>query len=209
MSVSVISCLYGDRGYDRFLSEWEYSLKELNVRPNEIIVAADRLYPIRSAHVFVSDSLWKHPQAYFLQWAAHLTQTEWIWILDMDDLALPDALDGLEDVTADVWQMGYERSDGEVYCPPQINGDEYRAMPGNPFTAGSAIRRSTFMRAGGFPDAAFQDWGLWRRLARIGATFEASGRAHYRYRLHERTRTALELTVDKRDTYIEEMDLVS
>lgn len=208
MSVSVVSCLYGERGYDEFARRWIASLNALNTKPAEIIVHSDRssLF-IPGAHVFAAECDWANPQAFHLQRAITLAAlvSEWVWILDMDDEALPDALDGLDDVDADVWQMGYLRSDGEEYVPPQLNAAGFLSSSRNVFTAGSAIRTEAFMGCGGFPDAAFQDWGLWRRLANHGATFETSGRAHYKYTLHERSRTVTELLPGMRQRHLDEI----
>lgn len=208
VDVTVISCLYGDRGYDRHISEWQHSLRQLTTRPAEILVMADRHYDIPCAQVLVLAAgapRWQHPQAQLLDHAARLALTEWVWVLDIDDCALPDALDGIDDVTEDVWQMGYHRSDGVTHLPPELTGSEYLALDGNPFTGASAFRTSSFKRAGGFPDAAFQDWGLWRRLAASGATFRSSGRPHYEYRLSGHTRSAVELLPERRERHMEEM----
>jgi hypothetical protein len=204
--VTVVSCLYGDRGYDRFIGEWQASLRGLTVKPAAAIVFADRHYEIPDAYVFVTGCRWKHPQAYYQNKAVSLALTEWVWILDIDDTALPDALEGIEDVPADVWLMGYER-EGVTYTSPQMTAAEYLNLNGNPFGGASAIRVEAFRRAGGFPDVAFQDWALWRRLAGIGATFQASDRAHYRYNRHSQTRTAVELLPELRTEHLEEMAL--
>lgn len=206
---TIVSCLYGN-AYNRFVNQWAASIAQLNTKPADIIVATDRTvaergYHISHAQAVINECTWRHPQAFHLQQAIEAAQTEWVWILDMDDQALPDALDGIDQVQADVWQMGYERSDGHVHIPPQLTAAEYLTEKGNHFTACSAIRTDAFRDAGGFPDVAFQDFGLWRRLALIGASFQSSGRAHYRYNLHENTRTVLELVPDMREQHMAEM----
>lgn len=208
MSVTVVSCVYGSRGYERFVPRWHAALGVLRRWPDEIIVATDRSHGLwEFARELVAQCSWLHPQAFYLQQAVEAAETEWVWIVDMDDLVLPDGLDGLEQVDADVWQMGYRISDGDKHIAPQLTGAEYLALESNPFAAGSAFRTDAFHKCGGFPDAAFQDWGLWRRMAQHGATFLASDRAHYRYIRHEKTRSAVELTSDLRGDHIEEMRL--
>ena len=197
MSVTVISCIYG-KCYERFIEEWEMAVCFLDPAPAEVIVMSDKKRPIPSATVDVRPSPWKHPQAFYFQKAAQRAETDWIWFLDIDDLALTDALRGLDQVDADVWQMGYQTSDLDSYAPEQMTGREYLQLPGNPFTGGSAVRTDIFEESGGFSDVAFQDWALWRKLARIGATFEMSGRAHYVYRSHAKSRTATELLPNRR-----------
>lgn len=205
MSVTVVSCVYGDRGYERFLSEWDYAIRHLDPRPDSAIVISDRAQTLKGAHVLVAPSCrWQHPQAYYLQLAVERARTDWVWIVDIDDQALPDALEGLEAVTADVWAVGYI-SEGETYVPPAWTAQEIAGSSRNVIPAGSMIRTEAFQRAGGFPDAAFQDWGLWRRLARSGATFESSTRPHYRYNRHATTRTAVELVPERRGHHLAEM----
>lgn len=196
--VTVVSCLYGNRGYDRFIHPWAEAIRGLDPAAIEAIVAADSPYYVPGALVIVSRCGWRYPQAYYLQQAITATRTEWVWIVDIDDLAIPDALEGIGDVTADVWATGYLRSDGELFTPPQLTADEYLTLPGNPIAAGSMIRTEAFRACGGFPDVAFQDWALWQRLARRGASFKASTRAQYHYRRHEQTRTAVELRPELR-----------
>ena len=113
--------------------------------------------------------------------------------------------DGIEDVESDAWILGYHRQNGEYYTAPQLTASEYLEQPGNPFPACSAIRRDSYLRAGGFPDVAFQDYGLWRRMAHVGMTFQASTRAHYRYSLHSGARSNVELLDDRRAAHMAEM----
>ncbi len=204
MSVTVVSCVYGRR-FDEFIPEWLAAVQALDPQPDAVIVATDVApRPIPGVTKVMGFGLWTHPQAFLLQQAIQHAETEWVWIVDIDDLALPDGLAGLDGVAADVWQVGYVR-DGKDYVPPALSGRTYLGEPGNPFTAGSMIRTKAFKAAGGFSDVAFQDWSLWRRLAKQGATFASSDRAHYVYRRHAATRSTLELTAARRGFHVEEM----
>lgn len=205
MSVTVIASLYGDK-YDSFVPAWFSALTDLNQSPHEIIVATDRERDLPGVRVVVSDCHWRYPQAWHQNQAAALVSTEWLWIVDVDNSPFPDALDGLEDVDADVWLMGYLRSsDGLNYTPPQLTAGEYLALDGNPFPAGSAIRTEAFHAAGGYRDIAFEDWGLWRALALNDATFEASDRANYHYFRHPGARSETEMRPDNRAEHMAEM----
>lgn len=202
--VTIVSCLYGET-HDRFVGDWLDSVRSLETKPAEVIVAADHInqrlvYP--EIYAFATDYCdWRYPQAFYLNQAILAANTEWVWILDIDDAALPDALDGIDAVDADVWQMGYIRSsDAETHIPP-AKPDPKR----NLFTAGSAIRRDAFEEVGGFRDVAFQDWDLWCRMLLLERRFESSGRAHYLYRIHEHSRTNVELGEKNRAAHIEEM----
>jgi len=206
VSVTVVSCIYG-QGYDRFLSGWDESVRRLDPRPDDVIVTSDRHHDLKCAQVFVVPVMtWRHPQAFYLQKAVRAALTDWVWVVDIDDEPLPDGLAGLDEVAADVWQMGYERTDGHVHVPPALTAAEYLEGAGNPYTAGSAFRTAVFREVGGFRDVAFQDWDLWRRMAASGASFEPSSRANYRYRLHDRSRTATELTAESRPAHVAEME---
>jgi len=205
-NVTVISCLYG-RTHDRFLPEWLAAVRQLDPAPAEVIIATDHYRHLTDGVFEVfrrrNDGS-RYPQAFYLNQALEHVETEWIWQLDIDDVAFPDALDGIETVTADVFQMGYERSDGLVYLPPIVS-PEYLAGR-NVYVAGSCIRTDTLRSVGGFPDLAFQDWGLWRELARTGATFAASDRPRFHYRRHGATRGERELTIADRVAHTREME---
>jgi len=120
VSVAVVTCVYGE-DHARFLPAWIESVLGMNSPPAEIIVAADRHYDLPHMRVLASACTWRHPQAHYMQRAVLAAETDWVWIMGVDDTAMPDALDGIEDVDADVWQLGYLRSDGVYYVPPQIS----------------------------------------------------------------------------------------
>jgi hypothetical protein len=204
VNVTVVSCVYGPR-FDRFIPGWAEAIAALDPAPEAVIVASDRPRVIPGVTVIEPVCTWRHPQACYLQAAVSWATTEWVWIVDIDDLALPDGLAGIEAVGADVWQMGYLASDGAHHLPPSVAAAEYLAEAGNPYAAGSAFRTAAFRAVGGFTDVAFQDWSLWRRLATAGATVEASNRTHYRYIRHPRTRSAVELTAGRRAEHVAEM----
>ncbi len=180
VDVTVISCLYGT-SHQRFVPDWSEGVAALDPFPYGIaVVACDRPQRIVLGHFVAEPCDWKHPQAYYLQQALKVVDTEWVWIHDIDDVARPDALDGIGLIEADVWQLGYRRSDGETYLPPQL-------------TWGEVL------------DAALQDWALWRRLAYAGAKFQSSDRIHFNYRRHAAARGETELTLERRNEDLVEM----
>lgn len=204
MTVAVVSCVYGTT-HTRFVKRWAAAIQALDPKPDAVIVATDGGIHIPGAKVVESYCHWRHPQAWYLQQAIMAAETDWVWIVDIDDEAYPSGLKGLEDVAADVWQVGFERSDGEKYRPPQLTAAEFLASKQNVFVGASMIRTDIFRDVGGYPDVALQDWGLWRRLARHGATFESSSRLHFAYMRHPRTRAVVELTLDVREEHLAEM----
>lgn len=205
MSVTVVACIYGT-GYDRFVDEWAAAIAALAPAPADVLVLSDRPRDIPGARVeVVTGCGWQYPQAFYQHRAFRLVETPWAWIVDIDNLALPDGLAGIESVESDVWLMGYRIPGQPAYVPPSLSVDEYLGEMKNPYPAGSAIRTDAYRRVGGFADVAHEDWALWRRLACAGCTFEVSGRAHYLYRRHAGTRTVTELTPDKRADHDREM----
>lgn len=204
MTVTVVSCVYGSH-YRRFVKRWAEAVAALDPTPDAVVVATDGSIDIPGARVVESFCHWRYPQAWYLQQAISAAQTDWVWIVDIDDLAFPDGLDGLDAVAADVWQLGFERSDGEVYIPPRLSAAEFLASDRNVYVAASMIRTDIFREVAGFADVALQDWALWRRLARHGATVEPSARTHFGYMRHPRSRGATELTLDVRADHLAEM----
>ncbi len=206
LSVTVISCLYG-KTHDRYLAEWLGGIKSMDPQPYEVILSTDRarfIPEVNAIHHRMNGG-WRYPQAYHLTKAVGQVTTDWVWIHDIDDIAFPWALEELDQVTADVFQMGYVRSDGEVYLPPLLTADEVKAGVKNEFVAGSCVRTSMLRQVGGFPDCALQDWALWLALAHAGATFDVSDRPCFYYRRHHDARGAKELTLLERDTHMAEM----
>lgn len=210
MSVTVITCVYGRSGFGRFITRWAEAVRALNPAPDQVIIAADEMYLVPflpDADVLKSRCRWRHPQAYYLHQAVALADTDWVWQVDIDDVAMPDALAGLDQVESDVWQMGFQRSDGELYVPPDLSNDEYLASETNPYVGASAFRVEAYRDVGGLRDVAYQDWCLWRSLAASGASFATSGRVHFRYVRHEHARGETELTIDTRERHLAEMYL--
>lgn len=196
--VTIISCLYGTT-HDRFVDEWETAVKRLDPFPRGITVVACEGEREVLGGFDAGPCLWAHPQAFYLQKALEQVETEWVWVLDIDDTAFPAALAGVELVQADAWMLGYLRSDDHRYLPPQLEPEEVLLSDRNPFAAGSCIRTTALRVCGGFRDLALQDWALWRALAQAGCSFQASDRLHYHYRRHADTRGERELTLDRRD----------
>ncbi len=206
MSVTVISCLYG-KTHDRYLPEWINGISTLDPAPAEVILSTDkgRFIPQVNEITHRQSGGWKYPQAFHLTKALGHVTTDWVWVHDVDDIAFPWALEGLEDVQADVLQMGYVRSDGEVYLPPVQTAEEVIANPKNEFVSSSCVRTDVLRRVGGFPDCALQDWALWIALAHAGATFDTTDRPRFYYRRHHDARGERELTPLERDTHMAEM----
>lgn len=207
MSVTVVSCVYGKNGFGAFIPRWIEAVDKLDPAPDRVIVASDEMYMVPGdVDILRLRCTWQYPQAYYLAAAIRLVDTDWVWVVDMDDYAMVDGLAGIDEVAADVWQMGMKTSSGEVYVPPQLTADEYLALDHNPFVAGSAFRVDAYRRAGGYRDVAIQDWGLWLALAASNASFQSSGRTHYHYMRHPLTRSETETTIEQRPKHTAEIE---
>ncbi len=207
MSCTIITCLYGDEAYDRFVPRWEQAISNLETKPAEVIIASDHVPAIVGTTVVLDERCdWSHPQPFYLNLAAQHATSTWIWPCDIDDILLPDALNGLSKVRGDVWQTGYLISDGDLaYLPPRLPAGEILALDHNVLCGSSAIRKSAFDAVGGYSDVAYQDWSLWRKLAAGSFTFAASGRPHFRYMRHGRTRTDREFQIENHARHVAEM----
>lgn len=180
--VTIMAWIYGD-GYDQFLPRWQQAIKDLNTRPERVLVISDRHRTIDGAEVIVIERLpeWNVPNPHYANWVANNASTEWLLLIDIDDMIQPDALDDLHQVQADVYLMGILVNDVETYLPPRLSNSEIASLPSCFFCFGSPIKRALALEHP-FHDTPFCDWIFWREAARGGAEFAWSNRVGYRYR---------------------------
>lgn len=194
-TVTILSCSYG-REYLRFEAGWWSAIQLLHRPPDDVMMV--REHPAHSS--------WKHRQAELLDFGIRHALTEWVWIVDLDDRVIPSGLDGIDALTldTDVWLTGFVDSRGQTHVPQVISNQAYLLSTKNGYTAGSIIRREAALAVGGFDDIAFQDWGLWRKLAAAGAGFKSTGRVNFKRQLHAAQRSVWELP-EHRTANMEEM----
>ena len=204
MTITLVTTLYGDAGHIDYLPRWLDAVAAVrDPSPDRVIIGADRHLDAPATDVVITTCQWRHPHAWHLNQAIQQANTDWVWVSDVDDTPFPDALAGIDDVTADVWQMGYDMGDF-VYIVPDYTPDEYLARPTNQFCGTSAFRLDAFNQVGGYDDIGFHDWGLWRKMCRAGMTIKSSGRAHFDYR-PPHTRSAQEFHPAARSRYLAEL----
>lgn len=124
--------------------------------------------------------------------------TEYVLRLDADDLLDEESVRLLRDAAWDV-DVAYPKlvlvsedlgvlgahEPGE-FCPHRLAVWNY--IPG----AGTVFRRQAALDVGGYRDmAALEDWDLWLRMARNGATFKYHPDARYFYRQVEGSRNKI------------------
>lgn len=179
--VTIITAIYGDK-YDQYIDGWSEAIDNLTIQPKRIICASDRVRDIRAERVVSQPApgwVWKSP--WYWNSAAEMTDTEWIWVLDIDDRIKPDALEGLMEQTCDIWLMGMHTNGAEVYLPPHLTNEQIATAEHCYFCCGSPIRRS-WWKQNRYRDLAFTDWAMWRTSAKMGASFAWANKMGYTYR---------------------------
>jgi hypothetical protein len=185
LDVTIVSSLYGTT-HIRFLEDWVSAITHLDPAPRRVILATSYCPFIPPVHVYqYRNCPWTHPQAWYLNQALKWVDTDWVWFVDIDDLAFPDALEGIDVYAADVVQVGFRRSDGEVHLPKSDG-------PMNQYVGASLVRMAALSRVGGFHDVADQDSDLWERLLEAGAQFRSADRPRFFYQRHPDARTERE-----------------
>jgi len=167
--------------YGRFLDGWLDAA--LQAGAGEVLVVSDIVRPVPAGvRLVVTSTDFKFREAGFRNTACEYAEHDWLWQIDVDDRIAPGAARMVEGHTAGVVQVGYHRSDNMIYIPPAIPNERYLSSGGNCYVSGSPFTRQAFEVSGGFPDIAWSDWGLWRRMARAGVTFAAANEVAYWYR---------------------------
>jgi GT2 family glycosyltransferase len=121
--------------------------------------------------------------------AAHST-ADWLIFLDADDELDPEYIEWMLQGTTDIRQPatlgvvdGVE-DDYPVVIPPKPN-----ILTGNHLVIGSMVRRELFQSVGGFrPLPVLEDWDLWIRCFRAGATWGVCPKAIYRVHVRQGSR---------------------
>jgi glycosyltransferase involved in cell wall biosynthesis len=97
--------------------------------------------------------------------AAGQATSEWIVFLDAGDQLATGYLEALDQSDADLRAPRLFVDGTEV----QVADRDIRQL--NPCCIGTAVRRSMFIAAGGFlAEPIYEDWSLWLRCVRLGAT---------------------------------------
>jgi hypothetical protein len=176
VEVTVWTTVFGR--YHRFLPEWLECAERAG--PGRILVVSDRPLDV-AADVVVAEPQGRFPEA-FMRNVACENGDGWLWQVDVDDRIMPDALQVLVGRDCDVVQVGYVSTAGGHRNPTLTSNEQYLANRHNEWMSGSPFTKDMWVRAGGFPDIAWSDWGFWRRCCRAGARVEAAGRPCYVYR---------------------------
>lgn len=114
--------------------------------------------------------------------------TEWVSVIDDDDLADPDHI---------ATQLEHARDDLDVvYTWCRVTGPDAIAVPlppflddrdladGNWIPATALIRTEAARAAGGWPPVPLADWSLWLAMLDRGSRFRCVERETWTYRFH-------------------------
>jgi hypothetical protein len=206
MTVSIVTVIYGD-AYDRYLAPWIDA--SLAAKPDDILVVTDM--PRCDEHHYARNRIteitksvasgWRFPTSALLNCAFEWAKTEWVWVVGVDDKIRPDALTVLqENNDADIVQVGYARSDGYYYTPPAWSNADIVQHTNNGLFACSPVKRDAWLRVGGYPDVAFEDWAMWRKMARAGCVFAYTDQIAVDYSWHPETNATMRYLSDDQNT---------
>jgi hypothetical protein len=178
--ITLWTTVFGD--YHRFVDAWMDAA--VNANPDRILVVSDRALNI-DVEVIVSEPIGPHPEVVFRNMACRHAEDGWLWQMDVDDQILPDAMTVLENRNCDVVQVGWvaQHDENQKGFPKVQSNEDYLADSANFLSIGSPFTKDVWQRAGGFPYIAYNDYGFWRRCARVGAKFEFANQVCYKYRM--------------------------
>jgi glycosyltransferase involved in cell wall biosynthesis len=113
-------------------------------------------------------------------YAAAKATTEWLCFLDADDSLTPGYMDAMAKATGDLRAPAISLVTGKTVTDPiTLHDRDIEEL--NPCVIGTLIRRELFIDLGGFKEwRAWEDWCLFLRAHRSGATIEHVPNAVYR-----------------------------
>jgi GT2 family glycosyltransferase len=182
------------------------------VPPREVIVCDDgstddllrALEPYRDRIVLVQQE--NRGEAAAKNAAAAKTTGEFVAFLDADDLYYAERLEALGELAAARPDLDVLTTNADLEVDGDVVGRYYPDIASFPVDdqalgvienasaifGAAAVRRSTFVAAGGLPEElrTTDDWDLWLRLILSGSRIGLVDEPLYRYRVHERGTSA-------------------
>lgn len=189
MSVGICTAAIGEQ-YHYFLPEWAEAIDQLSTEEDWVTIAHDgvddkiRRYVDQLLHpLWVRVENTASNPAVNVNAAIACTGTDWIMKLDVDDLLLPHALDGVTGTDADVLCFGF-RMRGTDHPGLSWATESILMKTGNLVASCSPFRRWVWEHQP-FQDVIYDDWLFWINAARNGARFAGTNRIDYQYRVHD------------------------
>lgn len=186
--------------YWDWLPGWAQSVAALDTRPDDVvIVAGDPARAVGATATHLSHARVVAAPSGEFQFASWLNAgveacaADWVAWIGVDDRYRPTALDGLDDMPADVAVFGMRAGTWDSTTAPTIR--ELTAIDSNSVPCGSPFRRWLWERTPFQPHLApFEDWAFYVGAAFNGGRFAPTGRIDFDYRMHDDTYTAMEPT---------------
>lgn len=152
---------------------------------------------LRPAEILTSMDLVKAGPAVVRNHLADVAQHDWLAFVDDDDLVLPHHFETLwkaryEDTLKIEFDVVYTRPHVEGRAAPKIGPYNRQQLEnGNYIPVTAMVRKSLFRKVGGFPDARFEDWELWKALGKARAKFRYVPETTWIYRTIGPNRTQI------------------
>jgi len=176
-SFSVIIATYGDPSWRTLAERAARSVEEQSVQPDSLILShADTLHEARNNPV------------------KSLT-SDWLVFLDADDQLDYHYIKSMRDRSIEIGNEDFLIQPSTLGVQNGIEDDFPTFIPerdiqlGNWMVIGTAVKRDTFLRAGGFPDLpCWEDWALWAQCVHNGASTTIAPGAVYRVTVNKNSR---------------------
>jgi hypothetical protein len=150
--------------WDRFGSEFVASMESSSPRPSEVVIVADQevVIPewIKSFRPRSATPMWD----WFNEAVAH-SESEYVWLLGVDDLLTSHGLIGLKLAGDAINVAGLEHDRVWVGTPQEYSGIIYRH--GNPMLGGIILKRDVYLRIP-WRRVIWSDWMQWIEINHAG-----------------------------------------
>lgn len=171
--------------YENCIDRW--CTAALSAGFDQIVLATDEKKDVPSGIdlLIVKPGQYVHPIPEFSNAAVRHLDTDWCWNMDVDNFVLPSALFEIRNIDAEVYQAGFKTHYENSYTPPPMSAQDVINADYCFMTAGSAFKKWMWENIDGYPDVGYQDWGLWKKMAKAGARFHVSSQPVYYYYDHK------------------------
>lgn len=179
--LSVVVLAYGPAGnpYAQFVQRWWEAVRL--IQPAEVVVVHSDPEPLgvlaaAPPEITVKAVPMRGSFANGLNIGTMAASQPWVSTIGIDDCYRPGACELLplaDAVGAEIMLWNHYELGGHVWT---TSWDVQTLRRANTVQGSSPFRRDLWVRAGGFPDIGWSDWGFWLRCAKAGAKAWHCGR---------------------------------